>query len=58
MQNTYKVTYEFRNELGQWKEDYLNNNGEGFTLEEAEDWVRHLKISEVCATRNIKIEVI
>ena len=31
----YKVEFEFRNGRGEWVKDYLNNNGEGFTHEDA-----------------------
>lgn len=32
----YKVTFEFRNRLGEWETDYFSNNDNGFTLEDAE----------------------
>lgn len=35
----YRIIYEFLNCLGDWVEDALTNNGEGFTQEEAEQLV-------------------
>lgn len=32
----YKVTWEFLNSRGEWVPDDLTNNGEGFTIDEAE----------------------
>lgn len=32
----YEVNFKFRNEYGVWVEDYLNNNGKGFTKTDAE----------------------
>lgn len=39
----YKVTFQFRNELGGVSSDFLNNNGKGFTHEDAENVARQLK---------------
>lgn len=49
----YKVTFDFRNSLGEWKTDYLNNNGDGFTLEDAEHIAYQLRQS---GERNVIIE--
>lgn len=38
----YKVNFDFLNELNEWKEADLDNNGEGFTEEEALDVAREL----------------
>lgn len=42
MERTFKVTFRFRNDLGQWMWDSLSNNGKGFTREDAEDVARQL----------------
>lgn len=39
----YKVEFEFYNELGEWVETFLDNNGEGFTKEDAIDIARQLR---------------
>ena len=52
----YIVYYEVYNYYyGRWYETYLNNNGKGFTKEEAEYCADHLKHVEEW-TRNIRIE--
>jgi len=38
----YKVTFQFVNDLGKWTDDYLDNNGEGFDLEEASETATEL----------------
>ena len=57
----YKVTFDFRiNDFdsdGKWHNDYLDNNGEGFTYEEAEDLAQHLRgMSFPYQNDNVKIE--
>ena len=39
----YQVIYTFVNFNGDEKEDFLDNNGQGFTLEEAENVSRNLQ---------------
>ena len=39
----YQVIYTFVNFHGDEKEDFLDNNGQGFTIEEAENVSRNLK---------------
>ena len=39
----YQVIYTFVNFHGDEKEDFLDNNGQGFTIEEAENVRRNLK---------------
>ncbi len=48
----YKVNYEFMYadadiSDGKWHEDYLDNNGAGFTFEEAEDVACKLRASTI-----------
>jgi hypothetical protein len=38
----YKVNFDFLNELNEWKEADLDNNGEGFTEAEAIEVARQL----------------
>lgn len=40
---TYKVLFEYHNQLGGLTRDCLSNNGKGFTREDAEDVARQLK---------------
>lgn len=54
MKTRYMVKFEFRNELGEWKDDYLSNNGNGFTLKEAKEIVCQLEREYIS---NVKIEV-
>lgn len=49
----YKVTFEFRNSLGEWETDYLNNNGYGFTLNDAEHIAYQLRCN---GEINVKVE--
>lgn len=56
----YRVYFDFKltdSEIsdGNWHTDYLDANGEGFTLEEAKDVVEHLKQSTLHYTANIRI---
>lgn len=54
----YRVYYEFYYyPYGKWIEAYLDNNGRGFTKEDAEFCADHLKHVEEW-TRNIRIEAI
>ena len=39
----YQVIYAFINFHGDEKEDFLDNNGQGFTIEEAENVSRNLQ---------------
>ena len=41
----YKVIFEFRNDYGEWMEDYLNNNDNGFAYDEAV--ARYIEIVEI-----------
>lgn len=52
----YEVKFQFRNEYGEWVDDYLNNNGKGFTKEDAECVLYHLSVDEVCVKRYLRIE--
>ena len=38
----WAVSYEFKNERGEWVQDVLDNNGEGMTFDEAGDVVFHI----------------
>lgn len=51
----YEVRFQFKNSLGEWKDDYLNNNGKGFTMEEAEAVALDLVNTSVVITRNVHI---
>lgn len=53
----YKVKFEFYNELGEWKEAYLDNNGEGFTKEDAIDIARQLRENSI-ETRHVQLAFI
>lgn len=50
----YKVIFDFLNSTGEWKTDYLDNNGSGFTLADADHIAYQLK-QQGC--RNVKIEI-
>lgn len=39
----YRVWYTFENELGTWVRTYLDNNGEGFSNDEAVDLAKELE---------------
>lgn len=43
----YQVVYTFVNFHGDEKEDFLDNNGQGFTFEEAENVSRNLQHGSV-----------
>lgn len=43
----YQVVYTFVNFHGDEKEDFLDNNGQGFTFEEAENVSRNLQNGSV-----------
>ena len=43
----YQVIYTFLNFNGDEKEDFLDNNGQGFTIEEAENVSRNLQHGSV-----------
>lgn len=32
----YIVRFEFKNDYGEWKKDYFSNNGQGWTIRDAE----------------------
>lgn len=49
----YKVTFDFLNTAGDWITTYLDNNGDGFTLEDAEHIAYQLKQS---GERNVNVE--
>ena len=52
----YKVTFEFLNERGEWRRDYLDNNGNGYTLKAATEVAMGITSSQVCDTRNVQIK--
>ena len=49
----YKVTFDFLNTAGAWIATYLDNNGDGFTLEDAEQIAYQLEHN---GNSNVKIE--
>jgi hypothetical protein len=56
----YKVVFEFKImdtsiSDGQYHEDYLDNNGEGFTFEEAENVAIHLRMDDVAYYRYVEV---
>lgn len=53
MKKLYKVIFDFYNNRGEWKTDYLNNNDDGFTLEDAEYIAYQLRQE---GNRNVIIE--
>lgn len=53
----YKVTFEFLNEIGEWKRDCLDNNGDGYTLKAATEVAMGVKVSQICAARNVQVEL-
>ena len=50
----YKVTFDFLNTAGDWITTYLDNNGDGFTLEDAEHIAYQLKHHK--GNRNVNVE--
>ena len=57
----YKVNFEFMMKDSAitdnvFHKDYLDNNGDGFTLEEAENVAFDLRINSLCYFRYINIE--
>lgn len=54
----YKVTFEFLNERGEWRRDYLDNNGNGYTLKAATEVAMGITSSQVCDTRNVQIKLV
>lgn len=50
----YKVIFDFINGAGEQRTDDLNNNGRGFTLEDAQSIADQLR-QQGC--RNVKIEI-
>ena len=54
--NDYRIVFEFRNGLGVWVWDCLDNNGEYFTKEEAQKIMEDLRRDEVCVKRCIYAE--
>ena len=50
----YKVTFDFLNAAGDWITTYLDNNGDGFTLEDAENIAYQLKQHK--GNRNVNVE--
>ena len=56
----YQVNFEFTildSEIsdGKWHKDYVNNNGAGFTFEEAEDVACQLRVSNLMPHRNVEV---
>lgn len=56
----YRVEFEFmvadvEVSDGKWHKDYLDNNGAGFTLDEAEVVACDLRASSVCYNRNVDV---
>lgn len=51
----YRVVFEFRNELGEWVEDDLCDNGAGFSEEDALQIAREMQYR---GHRNVRIEEI
>lgn len=49
----YQVIYAFVDFNGDEKEDFLDNNGQGFTIEEAENVSRNLQRGNVVTVTNI-----
>lgn len=49
----YAVNFQFYNDNGEWHDDELNNNGEGFTREEANSIAQ--QISDRENTRDVEI---
>ncbi len=49
----YIVRFEFRNEFGEWKDDYFSDNGNGWAIRDAEAIAEQLIRENV---RNIRIE--
>ena len=49
----YEVVFEFQNEYGEWVEDFLNDNGNGFGKKDAYDIVRQLMMNGM---RRVRIE--
>lgn len=56
MQRTWKVTFEFLNEHGEWVLDYLDGNGCGFGFREADMVKDDLAGRE--NIRNVRIEAL
>jgi len=54
MKPRYIVKFQFRNELGEWKDDYFSDNGNGWTIRDAEAIAEQLIRENV---RNVRIEV-
>lgn len=56
----YKVTFEFmvadaEVSDGKWHSDFLDNNGEGMTFEDAERTACELRAQSVTYTRNVDV---
>lgn len=56
----FRVEFEFRNNDlevsdGKFHNDYLDNNGAGFSYEDACDVARELRYNSAATNRNIKI---
>ena len=54
----YKVLFTFINHYGEEKEDFLDNNGQGFTLEEAQYVSTNLRQGNVVTITNVVIKSI
>lgn len=57
----YKVKFEFRlldTEIsdGRWHEAEMNNNGQGYTFDEAESIACDLRSDVICDNRNVEVE--
>ena len=51
----YQVIYTFVNFHGDEKEDFLDNKGQGFTIEEAENVSRNLKYGSAVTVTSVFI---
>ena len=52
----YKIAFEILCGDRDWKETFLDNNGDGFTYKEAENILYQLKLDNVCIKRDLRIE--
>ena len=52
----YKIAFEILCGDRDWKETFLDNNGDGFTYNEAEDILYQLRTDNVCIKRDLRIE--
>ncbi len=54
MKTRYIVRFEFKNGLGEWKDDCFSDNGKGWTIRDAEAIAAQLIRENI---RNVRIEV-